>query len=179
MSMIEALIQELTQEADTTRRVLERVPGDQLAWKPHAKSNTIGWNACHLAEIPGWAANILTEPFFDMNPSGSDPYKTPEMKSRKQILDFFDANVAEAKKAIAGMKDSALMETWQFKDNGTVLLDEHHVRGAAAQSLDSYRTRACEKVPPGRIDDTACNDVEQRFFDAVCDGTRGISRDRL
>ena len=33
--LIEALLQELEQEAQTTRRVLERVPGDRLGWKPH------------------------------------------------------------------------------------------------------------------------------------------------
>ncbi|HRJ49309.1 MAG TPA: DinB family protein [Phycisphaerales bacterium] len=114
---------EFEHEMATTRKMLERVPEDKLSWKPHEKSNTIGWNACHLAEIPGWAANILTEPFFDMNPTGDNPYKTPDLASRKAILDLFDANVAAAKKAIAEVKDSAIMETWQFKDNGAVILE--------------------------------------------------------
>jgi hypothetical protein len=35
MSMIEALLQELEREAQTTRRVLERVPDDRLGWRPH------------------------------------------------------------------------------------------------------------------------------------------------
>lgn len=123
MTYAQMTLPEFEHEMATTRKVLERVPEDKLDWKAHAKSNTIGWNACHLAEIPGWASNILTEPFFDMNPTGSDPYKTPELKTRQAILDFFDSNVADAKKAIAGMKDSALMEMWQFKDNGQVLLE--------------------------------------------------------
>ena len=42
MSAIELFLQELEQEAQTTRRVLERVPGDQLAWKPHDKSMSLG-----------------------------------------------------------------------------------------------------------------------------------------
>src|SRR6476660_1984291 len=42
MSIGSALLQELEQEATTTRRVLERVPDAQLTWKPHAKSWSLG-----------------------------------------------------------------------------------------------------------------------------------------
>jgi hypothetical protein len=38
----------------STRKVLERVAEDKLDWRAHPKSNTIGWNANHLAEILGW-----------------------------------------------------------------------------------------------------------------------------
>ena len=38
MAIDEAILQELEQEARTTRRVLERVPDDQLDWRPHDKS---------------------------------------------------------------------------------------------------------------------------------------------
>ena len=38
MALIDGLLQELEQEAQTTRRVLERVPDDQLTWRPHEKA---------------------------------------------------------------------------------------------------------------------------------------------
>ena len=56
MSTIEALLQELEQEAQTTRRVLGRVPEDHLTWKPHEKSMTLGQLALHVARIPGGLA---------------------------------------------------------------------------------------------------------------------------
>jgi hypothetical protein len=34
MSLIDGLLQELDQETHTTRRLLERVPGDRLGWRP-------------------------------------------------------------------------------------------------------------------------------------------------
>lgn len=123
MNYSQLTLPEFEHEMATTRRVLERVPDDKLDWRPHPKSNTIGWNANHLAEIPGWAANILTEPFFDMNPSGNEPYTTPDLRSREAILRAFDENVAAATKAIAGFKNEAMYETWQFKDGGNVLLE--------------------------------------------------------
>ena len=42
MAISDLLTQELDQEAQTTRRVLERVPDDKLAWKPHDKSMSLG-----------------------------------------------------------------------------------------------------------------------------------------
>ena len=57
--LTKALIEELEQESATTRRVLERIPGDRLGWRPHPKSMTIGGLAMHIALTPafitGWA----------------------------------------------------------------------------------------------------------------------------
>ena len=53
MRMIDSILMELDQEARTTRRVLERVPGDKLGWKPHPKSFSLGQLALHIAQMPG------------------------------------------------------------------------------------------------------------------------------
>ena len=58
MSAIEMLLQELEQEAQTTRRVLERVPDDRLAWKPHDKSMSLGQLALHIASMQGAIAAL-------------------------------------------------------------------------------------------------------------------------
>ena len=47
------ILQEFDQEWTTTRRVLERVPADQLTWKPHEKSISLGQLALHVAMGPG------------------------------------------------------------------------------------------------------------------------------
>ena len=61
MSMIEAFIQELEQESQTTRRVLERVPGDRLGWKPHDKSMSLGQLALHVATTPGGVSDMVRQ----------------------------------------------------------------------------------------------------------------------
>src|ERR1041384_624152 len=58
MSPIEVILQELEQEAQTTRRVLERVPDDRLGWKPHDKSMSLGQLALHIAVLPGTIAEL-------------------------------------------------------------------------------------------------------------------------
>ena len=52
MTISNAFVQELEQEARTTRRVLERVPDAHLAWKPHEKSWSLGQLALHIATVP-------------------------------------------------------------------------------------------------------------------------------
>jgi hypothetical protein len=58
MSTIMPLLDELREEAATTRQVLKRVPADKLAWRPHTKSMTLGQLALHVASIPGDIANL-------------------------------------------------------------------------------------------------------------------------
>ncbi len=96
MSIAELILPEFDHEMAGTRKTLERVPDDRLSWKAHDKSNSILWVACHLAEIPGWVAGALTQDSWDIHPEGGEPYRTPELGSRQEILDMFDANVASA-----------------------------------------------------------------------------------
>jgi len=129
----EMILPEFDQETAITRRMLERVPNDLLDWRPHAKSNTIGWNANHLAEIPGWVENVLTEPFFDMNPPGGPAFESPKLGSRDEILAEFDRNVAQARAAIENFKDESINETWSLMDNGQPLFTM--TRGAVMRML--------------------------------------------
>lgn len=81
MSYAETLLPEFDQEMTNTRKVLERIPDDRLDWRAHPKSNTIGWNADHVAEIPSWVVEVLTKTVLDIAPVGGEPYKTPRSAS--------------------------------------------------------------------------------------------------
>jgi uncharacterized damage-inducible protein DinB len=118
MSYSQSHLPEFDHEMASTRAVLERLPDDKWQWKAHPKSNTIGWNANHIAEIPGWVENMLTQSGFDFNPVGGAPYRTPSLPNRKAVLDAFDKNVAAARKALANAKDSAMGDTWSLLDGG-------------------------------------------------------------
>jgi uncharacterized damage-inducible protein DinB len=121
MSIADTLLPEFDQEMANTRRVLERVPEDKLDWRPHPKSHTIGWNANHLAEILGWVEGMLTGPSWDFAPIGGEPYQSPRLTSRQEILDLFDRNVAAARKAIAAVKGDQLTQPWSLLKAGTPL----------------------------------------------------------
>ena len=121
MSYAESILPEFDREMANTRKVLERVPEDKLDWQPHPKSHTIGWNANHLVEIPGWVEGWLAAPAWDFAPVGGEPYQSPKLRSRPAILDLFDRNVAAARKAIAAVKDDQMTQPWSLVKAGTTL----------------------------------------------------------
>jgi uncharacterized damage-inducible protein DinB len=121
MNYAETILPEFDREIANTRKVLEGVPDDKLDWQAHPKSHTIGWNANHLAEILGWVEGILTAPAWDIAPIGGEPYQSPKLTSRQEILDLFDRNVAAARKAIAAVKGDQLTQTWSLLQAGTPL----------------------------------------------------------
>ncbi len=71
MALLDALLPEFDREMGLTRRVLDRVPDSQWAWKPHPTSMTLGRLAEHLAEMPQWAVMTMTQgqPRDDLGPT--------------------------------------------------------------------------------------------------------------
>ena len=111
MSIIQSLLQELEQEAQTTKRVLERVPTDRLAWKPHDRSMSLGQLALHVATSPGVVAEM----------SGHSPVPVPEFHhpsatSAAELVPALERSVAKAKEILRGMDDAALGKTWRVVD---------------------------------------------------------------
>ena len=104
MALIDPILDEVTREAATTRRVLERVPSDQLGWRPHPKSKSAGELAWHIASIPRRIATIVQEDDVDVT-----TIKAPPMpETTAGIVEGFDRQVAEAKELLARLDDAAL-----------------------------------------------------------------------
>ena len=118
MSYADTILPEFDHEMASTRKVLERVPEDKLDWKAHPKLNSIGWNAAHVAEILGCVEQVLLQPQWDFAPPGGEAYVTPKFTSRKELLEFFDRNVASARKAIGEVREEAMGETWSLLYQG-------------------------------------------------------------
>ena len=118
MTIGQELLPEFDQEMAGTRKVLQRVPDGKLDWKAHEKSNTIGWVATHLANIPSWTGYTLNQDSLDINPPGQGAFKTPVAKSVQEILDRFDKNVAEARQQLAAAQDAVFSQPWTLLSNG-------------------------------------------------------------
>ncbi|MBI2819327.1 MAG: DinB family protein [Acidobacteria bacterium] len=121
MAMNQALLVEFDMEYANTRKMLERVPDDKLAWKPHAKSFSMGDLATHIAEVPGWMAVTLEQDSFDVAPSGGQSYQRPKLNSRKEILDAFDKSVAAARATLEKATDDKLMQPWSLLKAGETM----------------------------------------------------------
>jgi uncharacterized damage-inducible protein DinB len=110
MSLIDGMLQELDQEARTTRRVLERVPDDQLAWRPHEKARTLGELALHVAMVPGAVAELIASP----SPAQAPQFTDPSPQSASELIPALEQSISKAKTALNGMDDGQLMEPWRL-----------------------------------------------------------------
>lgn len=112
MSLGEALLPEFDQEMANTRRLLERVPEDKFDWKPHHKSMTMGRLATHLAELAGWAIAAIEKESHDLAPPGGVGFQPLTVRTQKELLAMFDANVDAARTAISHAGDAHLARNW-------------------------------------------------------------------
>jgi len=69
-----AMLAEFERELPTTRKFLERLPADRLAWRPHEKSMTAGQLALHIAEVPRGVLNLAL----------ADEASPPDLATRAQ-----------------------------------------------------------------------------------------------
>jgi uncharacterized damage-inducible protein DinB len=120
----EMLLPEFDMEMDNTRRTLERVPDEKFGWKPHEKSGTLGWMASHVANIPHWAKITMEQDSLDLAPAGGSKYVAPKPANRKEVLEVFDKNRAEARAALAAGDDAAYAQPWALLMGGKELFSE-------------------------------------------------------
>lgn len=120
MSICGSLATELQHEAKTTRRILERVPEESFAWKPHAKSMSLGRLAAHVAELPELIIPALKQDEFDF---GSGDFKPFAPQTTAELLERFDRNIAAAAEALQQQPDERMGDKWKLKSGDHVLFE--------------------------------------------------------
>ena len=116
--MIDVLLAEMDQEAQSTARVLERVPQAQLSWRPHAKSMSLGQLALHVATVPGNVAELASHATIPEPPA----FIQAEAATSAELVPALKASLAKAREVLGGMDDAKLMETWRLMSGGKELM---------------------------------------------------------
>jgi uncharacterized damage-inducible protein DinB len=111
MALKDSLLAEFDHEMGTTRRLLERLPDAQLAWKPHEKSMSLGGLATHLSNLPNWGTTILNDEFYDL---AAGPPNLEAKPSREAILAFFDEAAKTARRSL-DKTDAELNARWALR----------------------------------------------------------------
>jgi uncharacterized damage-inducible protein DinB len=117
MSIIDALLNEMEMEAQTTARVLERVPQEHLSWKPHAKSFSLGQLALHVATLPGMVAEMAA-----LDTMAPPVFVQPEAATSAELVPALQASVARAREVPGGLDDAAMGATWRLVADGRELM---------------------------------------------------------
>ncbi len=111
MVTVADLLQELEQEAQATRRLLERVPEGKLHWRPHEKSRTLGELAMHVATVPGGVAEFAAAP----SPAQAPEFESgPSPKSASELVPALEESIAKAKSVLSGMSEATFNGTWRL-----------------------------------------------------------------
>lgn len=108
------LLPEFDLEMANTRRTLERVPDEKLAFKPHEKSYSLLELAGHLANIPSWTPMILLQDGIDM----SGPFEREEPTNVADVLADFDKNLEAARPILEAATAEDLDAPWSLKQGG-------------------------------------------------------------
>jgi uncharacterized damage-inducible protein DinB len=111
---------ELQQESATTRRLLERLPGSALSWKPHERSMSMGHLAVHIGRLLQLLNSILNQDDFDV---ASTDFQMPEPDSVAGILELFDQALATAVEALKKQPDERLLALWRFRNGEHVIFE--------------------------------------------------------
>jgi uncharacterized damage-inducible protein DinB len=134
MRIIDGLLAELEQEAQTTQRVLERIPQAHLSWKPHPKSMSLGQLALHVATVPGTVAELAALDTVPVPPA----FVQAEAQTTSELVPSLTDSVAKAKRLLGEFDDSRMSATWRLQNDGKDIMTMPRVALVRAIMLNHW-----------------------------------------
>ncbi|MFN8669975.1 MAG: DinB family protein [Gemmatimonadaceae bacterium] len=117
MSIGQQLLAEFEQELHATRRVLERVPDDQLAWQPHPTAMSLGQLAFHVAGTPAGVTRMIQTDAMPV-----PEFQQPAASSRAEILQALAASESAVRQCLSSATDEWLMTPWSLTRDGVPVM---------------------------------------------------------
>jgi len=110
MSIAQSILNEFEGQVPVTRKFLERLPENNLTWKPHEKSMSAGQLAFHLAFVPGGVIQ-----FVQNSPAPAPDFASfPQPATKQEVLAKFEDSVATVRNLLPKMDDAKLLEIWRM-----------------------------------------------------------------
>jgi uncharacterized damage-inducible protein DinB len=118
MTTIESLLKEMNAEAETTRKMLARIPDDKYDWQPHEKSMTVRRLATHLADIPSWMDMVINEDELNF---ATSTHKEPVINNTAELLKFMEESVNKGGTALSTANEDLLKKEWTLRNGDQVI----------------------------------------------------------
>ena len=131
----ESMRDEFREEAAITKRVLDRVPANKLAWRPHPKSMSLGQLAMHIARVPGDLAKLLQLDEFDASQANFDP---PAPKDMGEIHAVLEQSVRDAEALLNGMSEQKAKSNWRLIVHGKPVVDQPRIQVARSIMMNHW-----------------------------------------
>lgn len=114
---VQLLLGELEQEAQTTRRVLQRIPEDKLSWRPHPKSSSLGQLALHIAIIPSLGMRVLGPDVFE-----PQERTQPEPRTAAELLPALEESLVLARQFLSELTPERAQGVWRLVRGGREMM---------------------------------------------------------
>jgi uncharacterized damage-inducible protein DinB len=111
MPLIDAIVDEMLREGETTKKVLARVPAGRFDWKPHPRARSAGDLAWHVAALPARIAAMAPHDEADV----TVVRQAPRPDSPEAIVAAFAEGLEIARAALSGLTDEDLRRKFRFR----------------------------------------------------------------
>ena len=112
-------VDELRQEAEITKLLLDHVPEDKLEWRPHPKSMSLCQLALHLASVPGDVSQLAQLYQFDAANANFEPAMS---ESKGMLINALRKSPSEASEYLAALSPDAAVAPWRLTLRGAEVL---------------------------------------------------------
>ncbi|MCX2453319.1 DinB family protein [Pedobacter sp. PLR] len=113
MEMIKMFLEELAQEAQTTRKMLAIIPAEKFDWQPHPKSMKVKALASHIAELPTWITYAVTTDELDF---ATMPYEPKDLQTNADLMTLFEESLEDGRSHLSAAKEEILSEPWILRN---------------------------------------------------------------
>ncbi|GAB3962055.1 hypothetical protein GCM10028805_62230 [Spirosoma harenae] len=140
MELIPLFLEEMEQEAQTTRKMLERIPDDKYDWRPHEKSMTIRSLASHIANLPTWVTMAITTDGLDFE---KNPYQEDHINNTAELMTYLETCLANGKSQLVPENEAILNEPWTLRNGEIVYFTSprHEVIRTALNQIVHHRAQ--------------------------------------
>lgn len=118
-TLTQRLVAEIQNEAQTTRRLIQAIPVDQLQFRAHEKSHTLGGLASHIATVTSGIIDMAAVETCDASDISAE-FDAPD--SVGTVLETFDASTKKALDFVGGLDDEQLDATWTLTAGGKTIM---------------------------------------------------------
>lgn len=122
MELKQFFLEQLEAEAAAARKVLERVPEGQNAWKPHERSMELGYLAALVATMPGWIAMMVEQEETDLYGEGKT-FQTKAVETRAELLALLDQALTVSRRVLGNTTEDHLLRPWRLKMGAQILTE--------------------------------------------------------
>jgi len=121
MGLREFFLWQLEHEAETSRKVIARVPEGRNSWKPHERSRELGYLAALVASMPGWVEFMVNRAELNLSDPANEVMRTKAVKTRAELCQMLSEGLARSRKALENTTEDDLMKMWRFRMDGKVV----------------------------------------------------------